>query len=306
MKILIYKPKLIEARKSLIPHASTCYYNLSESVDRSCSLPHPACRTKICPAYDFRSHRGFTLVELLIVMVIVAVLALIGVVGTGKMISRANRVGSMSSLKQLATVSQTFSMDNNGAILHESKTLFNGTRRVWPEVLLEISAPETASLDEAGRRNFALGQGLFADKQALKKAQGKLPKVGNGSWRTFAYNNRIGVYQPDSPGGMGWGRGARYTHQIERPEKLILFSHRKLGPNGYVYVLQPGDAKNKAVEYDIYGGSGMVGFYDGHVEMFSEKNFPGFDGKNPMTNSPYTEKEINEFYFGMATGLSPL
>lgn len=240
--------------------------------------------------------------ELLVVIAIVAVLAVVGMTASGKMVLNANKSRSMNNLRQLVTVSQSFSSENNGAILHESATMINDMRREWTQVLLDEVAPEAVSLEEAQRDMIAKGMGLFGDKQALKIAGGKLPKSGVKSWRTFAYNNQIGAVTLEPGQTMGWVAGAAFTHQVEKPEKLILFSHTKLNSNNvYTYILQRNDYNRERIEFDIYGGLGIVGFFDGHVEMFPKANFPGPGARNPQTGSPYTDAELNQYYWGRAT-----
>ncbi len=249
-----------------------------------------------------RHDRGFTLVELLVVIAIVAVLAVVGMTASRKMVLNANKSKSMNNLRQLVAVSQGFSSENNGAILHESATMINERRREWTEVLFDEVAPEAASLEEKQRDMIAKGLGLFGDNQALKIANGKLPKSGSKSWRTFAYNNQIGSVALDPGQTMEWVAGAAFTHQVENPEKLILFSHTKLNSNNdYTYILQGNDYENERIEFDIYGGSGIVGFFDGHVEMFTKAHFPGPGARNPQTGSPYTDAELNQYYWGRAT-----
>lgn len=254
-------------------------------------------------------NRGFTLVELLVVIVIIAVLATLGFTGGRKMMDSAARTKSMNNLKQLAAAAQIFSSENNGALVHEVKTTVNGQRRLWAEHLLVALSPDLATNSNYNKTtgdSFARSIGIFGDSKAIKNATGKLPKTGHNSWRTYAYNNRIGVYEPDSPGSMGWGVGARFVHQVENPEKLILHTQKTLEGNRYSYLLQPEDAANGKVDFSLYRGAVMVGFQDGHVEMFSKKNFPTNGGINPNTNTGYTPKQLNEFWLGRATPLPPI
>jgi prepilin-type N-terminal cleavage/methylation domain-containing protein len=253
--------------------------------------------------------RGFTLVELLVVIVIIAALATLGLMGGRRMMNSADRTKSMNNLKQLTSAAQMFSSENNGALVHEVKTTVNGQRRLWAEHLLVVLSPELATNSDYSKSpgdTFARSLGIFADSKSLKKAAGKLPKTGHNSWRTYAYNNSLGVYEPDSPGSMGWGEGARFVHQVETPEKLILYTQKTLEGAMYSHLLQPEDAANGKVDFSLYDGAVMVGFHDGHVDMYSKKNFPTNGGINPNTGTGYTPKEINEFWLGRETPLPPI
>lgn len=60
--------------------------------------------------------RGFTLVELLVVITIIIVLAALVVVVTGKVRSQAQQTNAMSALRQIGIANVAYSSENNGAI----------------------------------------------------------------------------------------------------------------------------------------------------------------------------------------------
>jgi prepilin-type N-terminal cleavage/methylation domain-containing protein len=62
------------------------------------------------------SLKGFTLVELLVVITIIAVLAALVLTVTGKIKARAYQANAMSSLRQVAAFSAAYSAENNGDI----------------------------------------------------------------------------------------------------------------------------------------------------------------------------------------------
>lgn len=252
------------------------------------------------------SNHGFTLVELLVVVVIIATLASLTFMGVGKMMDSATKTKSMNSLKQLATTGQLFSSDNNGVILHAQHTLVNGTKRLWCQHYAVSMSPDLA-LDnmisgEAGDQ-FGRGAEIFADDKALKKAGGKLAKTGPNSWRTFAYNNRIGAASPEEPGGLKHVVGAKNVGQVEAPSKLVLYAQKTFRGDNYDTFLQPHDLSDGTINFDLHGGLALVGFYDGHVELFKKKNFPLDGGVSPATGKAYTETELNNFKYGRANPL---
>jgi prepilin-type N-terminal cleavage/methylation domain-containing protein/prepilin-type processing-associated H-X9-DG protein len=244
---------------------------------------------------------GFTLVELLVVIVIIAVLASFGFLAGKRTMDSAAKTKTMGNLKQLSSIAQLFAADNNGALMDTWQTVSKGQQRQWSEHMLVTLSPELA--ENMGYKSsvgdeMARSLGIFADPKALKSAKGKLSKSGHESWRTFGYNNRIGAFIPANPGRNPWKTGAKYTNQVVAHNKLILFTQPNIGGTSYPYFTQPGDAANGKINFELHGGSSMVGFFDGHVELFTKRNFPGNGGINPQTGRAYTTAQINEFWMG--------
>jgi general secretion pathway protein G len=79
------------------------YNQLSRSI-RSGKASHPCAR------------KGFTLVELLVVIVIIAVLATLSFFGFSKMKSKAKGSTCASNLRQIGTAMVSYAMDNNGEL----------------------------------------------------------------------------------------------------------------------------------------------------------------------------------------------
>lgn len=251
---------------------------------------------------------GFTLVELLVVITIIATLATLGFMGTRKMMDSAAKAKSMGNLKQLVSLAQIFSTDQNGAIMNWSNTeaTVGGitAKRNWSHYMLLTLAPDLATNDDYQKTRgdiLAKESGIFADPKALKLGNGKLPKSGQNSWRTYAYNNRIGMAKVDFPGQIEYALGAKKVQQVDTPGRLVLLCQRVLSGNQYFSFLQPEDGSSGAIDFSLYNGSTVVGFFDGHVESYTKKNFPSWGGINPRTGKAYTEKDMNEFWFGRAT-----
>jgi prepilin-type N-terminal cleavage/methylation domain-containing protein len=75
--------------------------------------------------------RGFTLVEMLVVITIIIVLAALSFVGVTRARESAQRSGSLSNLRQLGIAMTSFTVDNNGFLPATRKS--NGT--YWPELV---------------------------------------------------------------------------------------------------------------------------------------------------------------------------
>lgn len=254
---------------------------------------------------------GFTLIELLVVIVIIATLAALGFTGTQRMLDSASKTKAIGHLRQLNTLFHQYSTDQNGAILHHAKTeatIDGVTReRSWGQYLLLMLSPELGinqNYEKSIGDTFALNAGIFTDPKALKvgKAAGNFKTSGERSWRTFAYNNRIGTPKVAFPGELGYAVGAKFTHQVETPDKLMLFAQKRLEPGGfYTFVLQPNDFSADTINFKLYNGSTMVNFFDGSVAFYKKAEFPSLVNNNPRTGSKFTQPEVNEYFLGRAT-----
>lgn len=248
-----------------------------------------------------RLFRGFTLIELLVVIVIIAVLATLGFVGGRKMLDNAWKTKSMGNIRQLISASQQFSVDQNGAIMHwaETEATIGGVtaKRNWSQNMLLTLSPDLAKSTGSVADTYAREIGIFADTKALKQAKGKLPKSGHDGWRTYAYNNRIGVPKVDFAGQIPYALGAKRMSQADTPDRLVLLSQRIL-TGVYFSFLQPEDGSSGAVDFKLYNGSALVGFFDGHVESFTKKNYPSWGGISPRTGKAYTNTDMDQFWFG--------
>jgi prepilin-type N-terminal cleavage/methylation domain-containing protein/prepilin-type processing-associated H-X9-DG protein len=248
--------------------------------------------------------RGFTLVELMVVIVIIAVLASLVFMGARRLKDKAAMVTAMNNMKQVVTGAQTFSSENNGAIMDTWQTESNGQKRQWSEHIL-VTMDSSLAKGQAYKTEigdtFARKLGIFSDPAALNNAKSKLDKNGHNSWRTFGYNNRLGSFNPKEPGQSPWKQGAKYTRQVISPTKLIYYTQNKSSGSRFEYFSQPGDAKNGKVDFDLHNGKSTVAFFDGHVELFDQRTFPGDGGIDPSTGKTYSKTKMNEFWFGRRT-----
>jgi prepilin-type N-terminal cleavage/methylation domain-containing protein/prepilin-type processing-associated H-X9-DG protein len=101
-----------------------------------------------------RPHRGFTLVELLVVIGIIAVLISILLPVIGRVREQARGVQCMSNLRQLGTAALLYSHDNKGVILPMGYTTgVNDNVNMWPVILVSGRyLPKTGITDPNDRR----------------------------------------------------------------------------------------------------------------------------------------------------------
>ncbi|MEX1115373.1 MAG: type II secretion system protein [Akkermansiaceae bacterium] len=101
--------------------------------------------------------RGFTLVELLVVIAILAVLAALGVAGISKAISRGHQAKCASNLRQLGVATQSYAADNHGRLPMIGNAPYNNPPWYQPLVAYvgtQMKAGSMLAVQESGRRVF--------------------------------------------------------------------------------------------------------------------------------------------------------
>jgi prepilin-type N-terminal cleavage/methylation domain-containing protein len=246
------------------------------------------------------AERGFTVIELLIVISILLVLGLVVLAGAGKLRNKADAAKSVANLKQLVSIHQSFTVDNR-FIVNQNDTRLDGKKLHWSEWL----AIQITESDEADVWNttFSNGASVFADGAAFRAAKGQIKSDGtHNSWRTYCYNNTIGALDPEAASGgsnKGWTKGALIPTQVTSPEKLILFSLRKFAASeGRFLPYLNRTEKDENMDFSTHKGVVYASFYDGHVTSFARKNWPDSDGIRESTGKPYNQTELNQFWWG--------
>jgi prepilin-type processing-associated H-X9-DG protein/prepilin-type N-terminal cleavage/methylation domain-containing protein len=135
------------------------------------------------------SKKGFTIVELLIVITILIVLAFLSFIGMSKIKSKARGATCASNLRQIGTAMVAYAVENNGQLppLEDRTGANDGLRGIWPVIVAD-----GGHLDKAINRNGQLGcgAGVWAcpDCKIVQKnyngygvAEGTVMKVKKGS-----------------------------------------------------------------------------------------------------------------------------
>ncbi|MCH2059834.1 MAG: prepilin-type N-terminal cleavage/methylation domain-containing protein [Verrucomicrobiales bacterium] len=122
-----------------------------------------------------RSHslKGFTLIELMVVVTIIAVLSLIGFSGAGQFIMMSKRAKCASNLRQIGVALQLYATNNNGRFPMTSHTTGTSIEKAWVYQLEEYLGegfdsirvspgdPKSDQRIEAGGTSYILNSFLF-------------------------------------------------------------------------------------------------------------------------------------------------
>jgi prepilin-type N-terminal cleavage/methylation domain-containing protein/prepilin-type processing-associated H-X9-DG protein len=206
--------------------------------------------------------RGFTLVELLVVVVIIAALAAIGLVGLKQLWDSSRRAVSLGNLKQLGVGMASFAVDNNNYL-----PLSRRNDVYWPQTLYPyIGSPEVFL--RPGSRNAPasplIPEGYFwlGSDSAAKTPEG-LPI----RWNYIINGGGVNLPFTESADAVIRGLGIPIS-SIDDPGRTVYLAEGKQGNWWF-------NAEAKANSARIYrwkNGSSNVLFGDGSVRNLNAKS----------------------------------
>ncbi len=251
------------------------------------------------------SRRGFTLVEVLVVITMIVVLAAIVVTATKSLRRSASATKTLANLRQLTSFAMTFSSERNGEILSMNSSSVQGyaanDRAPWMQHLLYTAHPELLEpkWDFRSSKGDRLAEslGIFSDPLALGREKSNLQDAGYGSWNTYAYNFMVGPAIPGDSVGATVVKGAHRASNVEYPDKLVLFSLQKREGRQFTWWIREGGYAGGVVDFETYGGKTPLGYFDGHVEMHSKGDYPI---KRGPTRTGF--HEVNKYWYGYDDG----
>jgi prepilin-type N-terminal cleavage/methylation domain-containing protein/prepilin-type processing-associated H-X9-DG protein len=226
--------------------------------------------------------RGFTLIELLISITIIIVLAAAVFVMTGKIRAKAQQAKAVSSLRQVAILTASFSGENNGNIhfLRDGgDPLAQGdfVKYSFWGYLKPYLAPEVSTNNQVALRDqlasrvqamlgtddlktmngtFLRGSKLYADR-----AGGKLPAP-------FAFNGNVrALWKNDSKNQSGYKK----TQSFSDPSQVLYFTYGFYAFNeedGRTFAQMPNtNPRDTSNIYWFDNRTAPMAFLDGHVEI---------------------------------------
>jgi len=222
--------------------------------------------------YAGRSHRAFSLIELLVVIAIIAVLAALGFSWARSAMDRANASKCASNLRQLATATFAYTAENGGKLpWYSYANVANKADRLWFSLL----APYLKATITMNGSFPRVGNGSGPEKCLICPAN---PKMGAGGIMTtnIGYGwNFVGLSMNDGADSEAWKHGGTVAlAAIAQPAKTVMIACTSTNPLSYVTASTNPAGGSGAIYRPAgpHGGKANALFCDGHVELMQLTN----------------------------------
>ncbi|AHF93210.1 type II secretory pathway, pseudopilin PulG [Opitutaceae bacterium TAV5] len=257
-----------------------------------------------------RSHRAFTLIELLAAIAIIGILAALVLSGLSTARRMARSAVSMSNLRQLATANLNYATEHRGryvpAMSHSNKKRWHGERQTIS------GGPDDPFIGEKGYLAPWLGQsGKVKDCPVLASMDLAKPDAGSFEESTgcggYGYNMAyLGGWLNSEEETGGYHDPQPYTQdQIENPSQILMFASTafpkndeergKYGIMEYAfaepyYPRGPATASTTKLIPSLHfrhGGKAHIAWCDGHVTA-----------EKPTVNTSYVDETWRKLNIG--------
>jgi prepilin-type N-terminal cleavage/methylation domain-containing protein/prepilin-type processing-associated H-X9-DG protein len=229
------------------------------------------------------ARRGFTLVELLVVITIIAVLASVAFTVGPKMLKRADGAKSVQNLRQIGLLMTTYASDNNNllpapeALPNATDPLASASGDLWYQTVMRSVYPDLS---------VALMNDVWwkANKPFMKNPLCTVKSVPAFSSRNpgYAFNRNLilNLLNISNPGSSWEPDGKRFQVPLTRvsePARTPLIAPR----TSWNYSYTGGELNEAGVKGLLVDNRAPILFVDGHIEQM------------PLTE--YTSKRLYDF-----------
>jgi prepilin-type N-terminal cleavage/methylation domain-containing protein len=239
---------------------------------------HQACR---------ETRRGFTLVELMVVILVIIVIAALSLTGMRRFRDYADKVNSSRNLSLLQLANASHAADHNGRYVAIQAYDENGARTGYGYQDPTYLGYLTGDVDDTSGKPLRAAPSSFLD-----------PKVYRAR-KTMYYSMSASYGMLDS-GLMGQAApNARPAHQmnaITYPSAAMVFATAtdyRINYNGrFSWTEDQARSNNGALAYR-YGGKALLVYYDGHIGEMTKADIQEIDKSRGGKNNPLWKPTAN-------------
>ncbi len=226
-----------------------------------------------------RPRRGFTLVEILIVIAIIALLAGIAFPVFSKARESGRRTVCLSNLKQLGMAFAQYTQDSG-------RYPFAGNLQNWAQGGMWVTGGESGV-----KKNYPLGgPGLAQNSAPFDYIPNQEAYPEQGALYPYIKNTAVFICPSGEDAekkrlsySMNCAVGLMSTVRIKEPDKIVLLvDEAKTLNDGFFWAADNASSTDRLTER--HSGGGNLLFADGHVKLFPFKTFPLDDSADGRKN----------------------
>jgi prepilin-type N-terminal cleavage/methylation domain-containing protein/prepilin-type processing-associated H-X9-DG protein len=229
------------------------------------------------------SRRGFTLVELLVVIVLIAALSVAGFLGYSRIRAAGDRASTLSVVRQLQLANYNYAQDcNNQYVPCETRDPQTGSYVSWHQnsAFLSYLTGDTSAVERGERINNRVPVSIL--DPLVVRAKGRL---WDQLYASYGYNQEhMPIFGPNSD------RSFR-VHQITDPTRTAAFvtatDHYLKYSGRYLWTKTSREGKSTDGRMAFrHGGKAIVAYYDGSSGFITQDDLKRFDRSGGL-NHPF-------------------
>ncbi len=225
-----------------------------------------------------KKNKGFTLVELLVVIAVIALLMAILLPALSKARIQAKRITCLSGLKQLVTAWMAYADNSDGKLVNGGQPPSNTN----PSVTEPYWRTSFNTTDDPG---YDWSWKVFFDYSGTLTYEQRVEKLKKGA--LFRYCNNVKAYRcpeaesdmhrtyiiPESmnasmhPGYHPEGQIIKRTGQLKKSaERVVFFEEKRISPDAFMYPYVNDPYWDSDKPNIMHGNGANFGFADGHAD----------------------------------------